>query len=135
VSIPAPYVYNAWVVSVHDGDTLNVVVDRGMYEYAGNERKPIPVRVAGGAARELADPGGVEARDAVAALLPAGTPLVLATVKPDKYGPRWLAHVTFPMGGYETDLATYLIRLDWLAPWDGRGPQPRPPWPRLGVAQ
>lgn len=128
--IPAPFLFNATVVRVHDGDTISVVVDRGMYDYTGSTDHPIPFRLLGMAARELAEPGGMQARDNLAGLLPAGTLVVLATVKPDKYGPRWLGRLLFNTTGGEQDLATLLILTGWAAAWDGRGAQPKPPWPR-----
>lgn len=129
--IPTPFLYNATVVSVHDGDTIYVVVDRGMYDYTGSEKKPVPIRLDGAAARELADPGGKDARDFVAHLLPEGTPLVLETVKPDKYAPRWRARVRFILDGREQDLTDYLIHEGWAVAWNGTGTQPKPAWPRV----
>lgn len=129
-TIPAPFVYNATVVRVHDGDTIYCVVDRGMYDYTGSTEKPIPIRLAGCAARELGAAGGDEARDFLEHVLPAGTPVVLETVKPDKYAPRWRARVLFILDGSPAYLSEYLIEEDWAASWDGRGKQPVPPWPR-----
>lgn len=127
MSVPIAFAYNAVVVKVVDGDTVNVIVDRGMYDYAGSVEHPIPVRVAGCNARELSEPGGPEARDAVEALLPPGTQVVLHTVKPDKYAPRWDAYIetaTVP------DLTTELVAQQWAAAWNGTGTAPVPPWPR-----
>lgn len=122
-----PFQYNATVVSVHDGDTINVVIDRGMYEYAGSPSQPIPVRLYGMNARELTEPGGVEARDNLAALLPPGTQVVLFTAKPDKYAPRWDAAV---MTDTQPDLVAYLVAQQWGAVYFGTGTKPVPPWPR-----
>lgn len=89
------------------------------------------VRLLGCAARELADPGGTAARDWLRGLLPAGAPVVLGTVKPDKYGGRVDAAVWYEaLPGAVVNLADTLIREHWAAPWDGRGAQPKPPWPR-----
>lgn len=123
--IPAPFLYNATVIDWHDGDTGTFEIDRGVYEYARWS-----VRLVGCNARELAEPGGVEARDFVRSLLPPGTRVVLATVKPDKYGGRLDAAVTFLLNGTPTDLVSLLIAEQWAAPWDGRGSAPVPPWPR-----
>jgi endonuclease YncB( thermonuclease family) len=92
-------------------------------------------RLLGCNARELAEPGGVEARDHLAGLvLDVGVPVglgrrgvVLTSVKRDKYGGRYDAAVTLPDG---SDLVAGLIAGQWAAPWDGRGPRPVPPWPR-----
>jgi endonuclease YncB( thermonuclease family) len=129
-SVPAPFLFNATVVNVHDGDTINVIVDLGFRRYVGSVEHPQPVRLLGGAARELDEPGGAEAGDNVAKLLPAGTPVVLVTAKDDKFAPRWLARVLYLHNGEVRDLVADLISDSWLAPWDGRGKQPAPPWPR-----
>lgn len=125
--VPAPFRYNATVLDVQDVDTINCRVDWGFRRYD----EPVPVRLAGSAGRELGDPGGPEALATVAALLPAGTPVVLSTAKPDKYQPRWLAAVTYLRDGQPRDLVTDLIADGWLVPWNGRGAQPKPPWPRV----
>lgn len=126
-AVPAPFVYNATVVGVHDGDSVNVVIDRGMYDYKGSTDHPVPVRLVGCNANELTAPGGVEARDNLAAILTPGTAVVLTTVKPDKFAPRWdalVATATIP------DLAAHLVADGWAAAWDGTGKRPTPPWPR-----
>ncbi len=124
--IPAPFILNATVISVHDGDTINVVVDLSMFHYAGSQSHPIPIRLAGCNARELSAPGGPEARDHLAALLPPGTPVVLHTVKPDKFAPRWDAYVETAAG----DLTAALVLAQWAASWNGSGSAPVPIWPR-----
>lgn len=122
MTVPAPYVYNATVTRVIDGDTIEMVAEHGFFLRTG----PIPVRLLGINARELKEPGGLEALAHLSGLLPAGTPVVLTTAKPDKYAPRWLAHVEAPS---IPDVAGHLIDTGWAAPWDGRGPRPLPPWP------
>lgn len=125
-SVPIPFRYNAWVNSVTDGDTIRVEVDWGFrrYDYT------VPIRLLGGAAREKREPGGAEAKEYLTALLPVGTPVVLETADDDKFAPRWLASVTYLRDGEPRDLVTDLIADGWLAPWDGRGAQPKPAWPR-----
>lgn len=54
----------------------------------------------------------------------------IVSVKPDKYGGRYLAHVDLAGVG---DIAELLVAEGWAVPWDGRGPQPEPPWPREEV--
>jgi endonuclease YncB( thermonuclease family) len=123
------YQYYAYVRSVHDGDSLTVDVDLGM----GVWKHSVALRLYGCNARELSDPGGPEARDAVAALLPVGTRVVVHSYKPDrdlpedKYGGRYDASITLPDGD---DLVTLLVAQQWVAPWDGKGAKPVPPWPR-----
>lgn len=127
MSVPTPYLYNATMVRVHDGDTIEVIVDRGFFDYLGSTAHPIPIRILGINARELNEPGGPEAQANLAALLPVGSPVVLASSKPDKYAPRWDAAIQTPT---IPDLATALIAGQWAAAWDGTGTKPVPPWPR-----
>lgn len=124
---PAPAYLNAWVIEFHDGDTGLFRVDRWMRDYS-----TWSVRLIGCGARELADPGGREARDALTARLPAGTPVVLGTAKPDKYGGRIDARVYYTdrVLNAIVDLSEVLIAEQWAARWNGVGVQPKPPWPR-----
>lgn len=122
----APALINATVLEWHDGDTVLVNADRWMRDYS-----TWSIRVLGMACLELADPGGPETRDECARRWPAGTRVVLATVKPDKYGSRKDAQVWVPDGtGAATTAAMALIADRWALPWDGRGKQPKPAWPR-----
>lgn len=128
----------AVVLAVHDGDTITVRVtlastrlkdtDLGFHVYAEGRKLTlhIPVRLLGCNAIELNQPGGVEARDNLASLLPVGTPITLRTVATDKYA-RYDAAITLPDG---TDLVPKLIADGWAAPWNGQGPKPVPAWPR-----
>jgi endonuclease YncB( thermonuclease family) len=123
------YEYNAVVTDVHDGDTITVNLDLGV----GTWHHDFHVRLIGGNAQELKDPGGEEARQNLAGLLPLGSRVVVRShkagkdIEPDKFGGRWLADVTLPDG---RDLVAHLIEQQWLAPWDGSGKKPVPPWPR-----
>lgn len=127
----AEFQYNAVVVEVQDGDTVDVQVDWGFRRYEA----PVPIRLLGLACRELKLPGGPEARDYVAGLLPPGTPVLLRTAKPDKYAPRWDAQLWYRSpGGNLVDLGSLLITQGWALPWNGRGAQPVPPWPRRAAA-
>jgi endonuclease YncB( thermonuclease family) len=124
--VPAPFYFNAWVDEWTDGDTGLFRVDRGDRDYSSWS-----VRLLGSAARELADPGGPDALAWLNGHLPPGSVVVLATVKPDKYGGRKLARVFYEaLPGVTVDLTAVMIREGWAAPWNGRGPQPKPPWPR-----
>lgn len=125
-----PYVYNAVVESVWDGDSLHASIDLGfgLWNRGMDASKyGVMVRLDGCNAIELSQPGGVDARDHLAALLPAGTPVTLRSVAVDKYGGRIDADITLADG---TDLVTQLIADGWAAPWDGDGTPPVPPWPR-----
>lgn len=132
--VPAPFYFNAWVLEWHDADTVLAKVDRGRRDYS-----TWSVRVLGSSAREvpnppftIGEPGGEEARDEATRRWPPGTPLVLATVKPDKYGDRQLARVVAhdPLLNVSVDVAAALIADHWAAAWNGRGIAPKPPWPR-----
>lgn len=122
--MPDPaYRYSAVVLEVEDGDGLKADVDLGFHAWIRDQ----PFRLLGVNAREKSEPGGMEAKANLAALLPPGTAVTLTSVKPDKYGGRMDAHVTLPDG---TDLSSLLISTGWAAAWNGRGAKPLPPWPR-----
>jgi micrococcal nuclease len=123
VSKPGPaYTYAATVVRVVDGDTVRLDVDLGFATWMRN----VPFRLSGCNALELAAPGGREARDHLATLLPPGTMLTIRSVKTDKYA-RWDADILMPDG---THLVDRLIADGWAAPWSGAGAAPIPDWPR-----
>lgn len=113
----------AHVVRVIDGDGVVLDVDLGYNLWVRGQS----FRLAGCNAREHTMPGGREATLNLAALLPPGTAVTLTSVKPDKFGGRYDAHITLPDG---TDLVTKLVVDQWAAPWEGKGPKPVPPWPR-----
>jgi endonuclease YncB( thermonuclease family) len=117
----ALYRYAATVLSVHDGDTFTASVDLG-FDLAFRTA----VRLNGCNARELAAPGGAEARDNLRTLLPAGQSIVLTSVHWDKYGGRVDADVE--LAG--ADLVTMLVAHGWAAYWDDKGAKVLPPWPR-----
>lgn len=119
----APYTYNADIQRVIDGDTIVANVDLGF----GMWRMAQTFRLLGINAREHNAPGGKEATANLQALLPYGTPILLRSVKADKYGNRMDATIQLTVG---TDLSTILIQTDWAAAWDGHGPRPVPDWPR-----
>src|SRR5205814_7565302 len=92
------YDYRATVVAVHDGDTVTLDVDLGYHLHQTG-----PYRLAGCNARELHAPGGAEARDHLAQLLPPGTEVTIRSLKggpvpDDKYAPRYDATVELPGG-------------------------------------
>jgi len=136
-AVPTPELLNAKIVSVHDGDTINVIAKvPGRNEYIGTADKPQPIRLLGCNAYELratAPDGskpGQAAQAYLAGLLPVGADVVLATIDDDKYAPRWDASVSFVYGGIVVDLVGLLIAQQYAAPWDGRGSAPLPVWPR-----
>ena len=118
----------AIIQAVHDGDTITALVNTQTKAMLGyNLWAELPLRLAGCNARELTQPGGIEARDHLAGLLPVGTTVTVVVVRADKYDPRRLATVSLPDG---TDLAATLIAGNWAATWTGAGIKPVPPWPR-----
>ena len=128
------YTYAATVTGVHDGDTVAVDIDLGFGVHTIQH-----VRLLGCNAIELAQPGGVEARDHLASLFGLTSTsvnnlahVVLRSVKVDKYGGRYDAAITLTNAG-GGDLVTQLIADGWAAAWDGKGPKPVPPWPRAAV--
>lgn len=117
--------FNAVAWHVVDGDTIDVMADLDAFDMWALKR----FRLLGCNAIEHDQPGGVEAREHLAELLPTGTPVTLTSVKVDKFGGRYDAAIKLPDG---TDLVAALIADHWAVAWDGRGPKPVPPWPRPG---
>lgn len=121
--------YRALVDEVEDGDTVVLFVDLDAFHVWAR----ISFRLVGIAARERKEPGGEEARANLEALLPKLTPVTVRSKKPDrpippdKYGGRWDGVITLPDG---VDLGGLLVMTHWAAVWNGKGPQPKPPWPR-----
>lgn len=139
-SVPVPDRHNATIVSVHDGDTINVVVEPYKDHYVGSPTKPHPVRLVGCNAIELGNPGGPETQAWLASLLPVGATVVLYQVGDDKFAPRWDCSVAYVPttaakgSGIVHDLVTDLVADGWVVPWNGLGVKPVPPWPRVQVA-
>jgi len=116
-------------MAVHDGDTCTLHVDLGF-----NTWHEGPFRLVRCNAREIAELGGVEAKDNLSKLIyEQDLPVTLRSIKPntpiqpDKYGERYLAEIILPDGRNLTD---WLIAQQWAAAWNGRGTKPLPPWPR-----
>lgn len=119
----------ATIRSVHDGDTLYGDVDQGMGTWnKGLSKSGVGLRIYGINARELKEPGGIEARDYLATLIPVGTELPFLCVDWDAWQGRIDVAITLPKVG---DLMTHLIERQWAAgPYYGTGTKPVPPWPR-----
>lgn len=135
--------WQAAVVTIHDGDTVTVDIDTGCYVH----RKPAdlglhlwvaanhlhvhqPLRLAGLNAIELDQPGGPDARDHLAALMPVGSQVTVTTWLDgtDKYG-RILGALNYA----GTDINQRMVDDGYAAAWNGRGPKPTPPWPIPGA--
>jgi endonuclease YncB( thermonuclease family) len=111
-----------YVVDVHDGDTIMVDIDLGQDMWIRRRS----VRLIGIAARELREPGGKEARDFLASLLPTGTLVEIESQGWDKFAGRIDGTVFItPMQVVNNEM----LRAGYAVPWDGRGSQPKPPWP------
>jgi endonuclease YncB( thermonuclease family) len=106
----------------HDGDTCHITV----VDVLLSTPVLLAVRILGINAAELDEPGGPEARDAVAGLLPLGTVVTLRHVRPDKFAGRILAQVVTGTG---IDIGPWLIERGLAVPWNGVGPKPSVPWP------
>ena len=116
------YVYDATVEEVHDCDTVRLSVDLGF----DHTQRRVTLRLHGCNARELSEPGGMEARNFLRNLLPVGTPVLIRSIKNDKYGGRYNALLALPDG---RDVVTLLLKAGYVAAWDGSGTRPVPAWP------
>lgn len=125
-----PRVFPATVVKIHDGDTAQLAVTIDLLW--STAIIPASCRLAGCNARELKDPGGREARDHLAGLLPTGTKTTVTVVAIDKYSGRFDGHLALPDG---QDAATAMIADGYAAAWSGKGTRPAPPWPIPGTGQ
>jgi micrococcal nuclease len=83
------YEYNATLIKIVDGDTIDVRIDLGFHVF-----KIERVRLAGINAPEMKMPGGPVAKAYLAALLPLGSSVLVQTQKNiyDRYG-RYIAEV------------------------------------------
>jgi endonuclease YncB( thermonuclease family) len=125
-SLPFPVdTYIRWfkVTEVHDGDTVTGQLDLGFHVWM-----TASCRLAGINARELAQPGGVEARNHLTGLILADMRLSVSSVQPDKYAGRFDALLWLPSGA---EAGALMVKDGYAAPWDGTGPKPVPPWPIL----
>jgi micrococcal nuclease len=128
-----PYTYYGTVTKVSDGDSCKVDLDLGL----GVIKKSVGIRLLGCNAPELKQPGGPEAKQALAEYLPIGSTVLLQSVKYDKYGGRldadiWLIdHAGRPLEG--GNVVQWLAQKGFVALWDGKGERPVPTWPRETV--
>ena len=109
--------YEATVVRVVDGDTVDLNVDVGFRHYTVQR-----FRLNGYNAPELVGvekPLGVQARARLIELLPAGLVVRVWTHKGDSFG-RWLCDVALA----RTDIVPLLIAEGYGVRWDGRGARP-----------
>lgn len=119
--------FPAVISKVEDGDTVYVWCDLGFDGWRYTK-----LRIKGIAARELSTPGGKEARDFLASILPPrtwqtdGPTCVVYAYKWDKFAPRVNGDILLFNGRMASEL---MIESGFALPWDGNGRQPIPPWP------
>jgi endonuclease YncB( thermonuclease family) len=78
--------YSFTLDHVHDGDTIEGVLDMGLAHYLGRAPSPlVAIRFYGINAPELGKPGGDEARDYLMTLVQPGDVLVVDSMSWDKY--------------------------------------------------
>lgn len=83
------YTYNATVVRIVDGDTLDADVDLGFYMKTRQR-----FRLARIDTPERGEEGFTEATDRVKELCPVGSEIIITSTKTGGFG-RWLAEVTY----------------------------------------
>lgn len=112
------YSYDAAVIFVHDGDTVELDVDLGFKTHVR-----MCVRLWGINAPELATPEGLEAAAYLRQLLPLGSRATLNSFKDraDKYGGRWLGSI-INLEGYNVN--EVMVVKGHAKLWDGKGPKP-----------
>lgn len=130
----AAFSCNGTYIANHDGDTISVILDRGLYDYKGTETHPQPLRLAGIAARELEMIGGPEAGEHIRAIF-AGfaqdASIGVYTIKPYKYRMEVVGEVMFrDKSGLVLSLNALQVTCGFALPWNGSGIQPKPSWPR-----
>lgn len=122
------YTRAATVVRVIDGDTFLADVDLGFYVTVR-----MSCRLAGINAPEHNEPGGGEARTALATVLAKGA-VTVGSVRVDKYAGRFdaIVTVTEPLGRPDRQMwhvNQWLVEQGYAVPWSGVGPKPTVPWP------
>lgn len=122
MTTPVPsWTYEAALLRVIDGDTLEVSVDCGFCVHVVTS-----VRLFGLNCAEHATPAGDAATAYTTEWLAKISVLVIVSAKPrtygDKYG-RWLATVY----GNDRCLNDDLVAAGYAIAWNGKGPKPVPP--------
>lgn len=115
------YVYRATVTKIIDGDSAALNVDLGFHVVIR-----VLARLAGINARELTMPGGPEARDHLAELMPVGSTVTLDSARADKWGGRSTCRLILPD---RRSVADIMVKDGFAAAWTGMGARPVPAWP------
>jgi endonuclease YncB( thermonuclease family) len=90
-----PYFYQAQIVRWVDGDTVELMVDKGFNDFWGIPQSPVEFRLLNVNAYEKYKPGGMEATAFVNQLAPVGDFVIIRTFKiddKDNFG-RYLAEL------------------------------------------
>jgi endonuclease YncB( thermonuclease family) len=119
-------VFDVKYVRTLDGDTFRCLVELPFYI-----RTEMDCRLAYINAFELDEPGGEEAQMFLAGILYTAQRISVQSLKPDKYSGRFDGIVTIADTEGHYDLASYLIENGYAVYWDGKGPKPKPAWPRV----
>lgn len=120
---PDPYIRNATVLDVHDGDTVTLDVDLGYFAHAH-----VPHRLLGINAPELSTAEGKASRDYLAGELPVGTKVVVhskkdnAPIEADKYGGRFLGDLFRQSDNLHINAD--MVLSGHAKAWDGKGVKP-----------
>lgn len=110
------YEYEASVVRVVDGDTVDLLIDLGLRVLTKAR-----VRLLGINAPEHNTSAGQASLAYLATVLPAGTQVTVTTHKDktEKYG-RWLAQISVG----STDVNAQMVAQGFAVSWDGKGERP-----------
>ena len=117
---------------IHDGDTAYVWCDMGYDTWRYTKLRLMLSPKMGIACRELSKPGGREAKDFLASLLPArsypddGPTFIVWSYQWDKFAPRVDGDILLYNG---RTIAELMVESGYAVPWDGDGKQPVPAWP------
>jgi micrococcal nuclease len=102
---PDLYTYNARVIHIVDGDTLDVMVDLGFRTFVVKR-----LRLARINCPEMNTINGLKAAEQVEHLLPTNTPITFKSTKLDKYG-RSIAEVYYKgADNTQVNLSDFLVR-------------------------
>lgn len=116
------YQYQATVLRVVDGDTVDLDFDLGLRVHSTQR-----VRLFGINAPERYTEAGRVAFAALCAMLPVGKVVTVDTHKDktEKYG-RWLADITVPATQDSPPIAISptMVQHGWAVYWDGKGEKP-----------
>lgn len=115
------YNYNAKLLNIVDGDTVDMEVDLG-FKMTTVQR----FRLMGYNAPETRGPErdlGKAAKEHLQKLLPLGSEVAISTAKSDSFG-RYLCSIVITLSNMQVDLVEYLCRGGYGVQWNGKGKRP-----------